>query len=43
MQFCFDNISGYTKTLIKAGADVICVRGNVPGGFRKTAIENAGC
>jgi uroporphyrinogen decarboxylase len=33
MQFCLDRISGYTKALIEAGADVMCVGGNVAGGF----------
>lgn len=33
MQFCYDRITGYTKALIDAGADVMCVSGNVPGGF----------
>jgi uroporphyrinogen-III decarboxylase len=38
MQFCFDRISGYTKALIDAGADVMCVSGNVPGGFLGSEI-----
>ncbi len=33
MQFCFNRVAAFTKVLVEAGADVMCVSGNVPGGF----------
>jgi len=33
MQFCIDRSMPYTKAFIDAGADVMLVGGNVPGGF----------
>ena len=33
MNFASDRILDYTEALDEAGADVLCVGGNVPGGF----------
>lgn len=33
MKYCIDRTLDYTKTFIQAGADVMLVGGNVPGGF----------